>query len=131
MAHERHPQGHDAALARLHLRSWTNIGRPAALKTGTTDLLKDVYSVGYVPTLVTGVWMGNSNNEPMSSRDFNSAMGPGQLWRDYMKEVLDGVPVTDWERPGEHRASHASSPRPARSVVTARVFFRRISRRSR
>jgi membrane peptidoglycan carboxypeptidase len=78
---------------------WTNIGRPAALKTGTTDLLKDVYSVGYVPTLVTGVWMGNSNNEPMSARNFNSAMGPGQLWRDYMKEVLDGVPVTDWERP--------------------------------
>jgi hypothetical protein len=26
-------------------------------------------------------------------------MGPGQLWRDYMKEVLDGVPVSDWERP--------------------------------
>ena len=78
---------------------WTNIGRPAALKTGTTDLLKDVYSVGYVPTLVTGVWMGNSNNEPMSARNFNSAMGPGQLWRDYMKEVLDGVPVADWERP--------------------------------
>jgi membrane peptidoglycan carboxypeptidase len=78
---------------------WTNIGRPAALKTGTTDFLKDVYSVGYVPTLVTGVWMGNSNNEPMSSRNFNSAMGPGQLWRDYMKEVLDGVPVSDWERP--------------------------------
>jgi membrane peptidoglycan carboxypeptidase len=78
---------------------WTNIGRPAALKTGTTDLLKDVYSVGYVPTLVTGVWMGNSNSEPMSARNFNSAMGPGQLWRDYMKEVLDGVPVSDWERP--------------------------------
>ncbi len=78
---------------------WTNIGRPAALKTGTTDLLKDVYSVGYVPTLVTGIWMGNSNNEPMSARNFNSAMGPGQLWRDYMKEVLDGVPISDWERP--------------------------------
>lgn len=79
--------------------SWTNIGRPAALKTGTTDNLKDVYSVGYVPTLVTGVWMGNANGDPMSSRDFSSAMGPGQLWRDYMKEVLDGVPVADWERP--------------------------------
>ncbi|MEO8633429.1 MAG: transglycosylase domain-containing protein, partial [Chloroflexota bacterium] len=79
--------------------SWTNIGRPAALKTGTTDGLKDVYSVGYVPGLVTGVWMGNANGDPMSSRDFSSAMGPGQLWRDYMKEVLDGVPVADWERP--------------------------------
>src|SRR6266576_2355246 len=43
--------------------SWTNIGRVAALKTGTTDNLKDVYSVGYVPTLVTGVWMGNSNGD--------------------------------------------------------------------
>jgi len=79
--------------------SWTNIGRPAALKTGTTDDLKDVYSVGYVPQLVTGVWMGNSNGDLMSQRDFFSAMGPGQLWRDYMKEVLAGVEPKDWERP--------------------------------
>jgi membrane peptidoglycan carboxypeptidase len=78
---------------------WTNIGRQAALKTGTTDNLKDVYSVGYVPTLVTGVWMGNSNGDPMSSRNFNSAMGPGQLWRDYMKEALADTPATDWPRP--------------------------------
>src|SRR2546425_7104282 len=62
--------------------SWTNIGRVAALKTGTTDNLKDVYSVGYVPTLVTGVWMGNSNGDRMSTVDFASATGPGQLWRD-------------------------------------------------
>ncbi|MGH2450647.1 MAG: transglycosylase domain-containing protein [Candidatus Limnocylindria bacterium] len=78
---------------------WTNIGRPAALKTGTTDNLKDVYAVGYVPQLVTGVWMGNSDGDPMSSRDFSSAMGPGQLWRDYMNEVLTDVPAEDWERP--------------------------------
>ncbi len=79
--------------------SWTNIGRPAALKTGTTDNLKDVYSVGYVPTLVTGIWMGNNNGDPMSSVDFSSAMGPGQLWRDYMKEALADTPKSDWARP--------------------------------
>ncbi|MBI2772972.1 MAG: transglycosylase domain-containing protein [Chloroflexi bacterium] len=79
--------------------SWTNIDRPAALKTGTTDDLKDVYSVGYVPQLVTGVWMGNSNADLMSGRDFFSAMGPGQLWREYMKEVLTGVEKKDWEKP--------------------------------
>ena len=79
--------------------SWTNIGRVAALKTGTTDNLKDVYSVGYVPTMVTGVWMGNSNGDPMSHNDFSSAMGPGQLWRDYMKEALADTPATDWPRP--------------------------------
>ena len=59
--------------------SWTNIGRVAALKTGTTDNLKDVYSVGYVPTLVTGVWMGNSNGDRMSTVDFASATGPGSI----------------------------------------------------
>jgi 1A family penicillin-binding protein len=79
--------------------SWTNIGRVAALKTGTTDNLKDVYSVGYVPQLVTGVWMGNNNGDPMSSRDFSSAMGPGQLWRDYMKEAVADMPKQDWEKP--------------------------------
>src|SRR5436309_2607649 len=78
---------------------WTNIGRVAALKTGTTDNLKDVYSVGYVPTLVTGVWMGNSNGDRMSTVDFASATGPGQLWRDYMKEALADTPATDWPRP--------------------------------
>ena len=78
---------------------WTNIGRVAALKTGTTDNLKDVYSVGYVPTLVTGVWMGNSNGDRMSTVDFASATGPGQLWRDYMKEALADTPASDWPRP--------------------------------
>jgi membrane peptidoglycan carboxypeptidase len=79
--------------------AWTNIGRVAALKTGTTDNLKDVYSVGYVPTLVTGVWMGNSNGDRMSTVDFASATGPGQLWRDYMKEALADTPASDWPRP--------------------------------
>src|SRR5256885_2909255 len=79
--------------------SWTNIGRVAALKTGTTDNLKELYSVGDVPTTVTGAWMGNSNGEKMSTVDFASATGPGQLWRDYMKEALADTPATDWPRP--------------------------------
>ena len=78
--------------------SFTNIGRPAGLKTGTTDNLKDVYAVGFTPTLVTGVWMGNSNGDLM--RGISSAIGPGLLWRDYMREILEGFPATDWTRPG-------------------------------
>ncbi|GAC1698267.1 MAG: PBP1A family penicillin-binding protein [Candidatus Limnocylindrales bacterium] len=77
--------------------NFTNIGRPAGLKTGTTDNLKDVYAVGFTPTLVTGVWMGNSNGEVMQG--ISSALGPGILWREYMKEILNGFPVSDWQRP--------------------------------
>lgn len=80
---------------------WTNLGRPAALKTGTTDDMKDVYSVGYTPQIVTGVWMGNSDGTPMSSRDLSSAMGPGQLWRDFMRSAhtLLELKPEDWPRP--------------------------------
>ena len=75
---------------------FTNIGRPAGLKTGTTDNLKDVYAVGFTPTLVTGVWMGNSNGDQMQG--ISSAIGPGLLWRDYMKEIFADFPATDWKR---------------------------------
>src|SRR5207247_2474063 len=41
---------------------WTNIGRPAALKTGTTDNLQDVLAIGWTPQRLTARWMGNSAN---------------------------------------------------------------------
>ena len=75
--------------------TWTTIGRPAALKTGTTDDLRDVLAVGYVPQLLTAVWMGNSDNTSMSG--ISSAMGPGVLWRDFMKEALVRLQVpNEW-----------------------------------
>jgi membrane peptidoglycan carboxypeptidase len=76
---------------------WTNIGRPAALKTGTTDNLQDVLAIGYTPTRLTAIWMGNSDNSEM--RGISSALGPGVLWRDYMKTVVGGLPVTWYPRP--------------------------------
>ncbi|HEX4743378.1 MAG TPA: transglycosylase domain-containing protein [Candidatus Limnocylindria bacterium] len=79
--------------------NWTTIGRPAALKTGTTDNLQDVLAIGYVPQRLTAIWMGNANNEEM--RGITSAMGPGVLWRDYMKSVVGGLPVEDFKRPAD------------------------------
>jgi membrane peptidoglycan carboxypeptidase len=76
---------------------WTNIGRTAALKTGTTDNQKDVLAIGWVPERLTAVWMGNSDNTDM--RDITSAMGPGLLWQDYMKTVVGGIPATWYEKP--------------------------------
>ena len=76
---------------------WTNIGRPAALKTGTTDNLQDVLAIGFTPTRLTAIWMGNSDNSEM--RGISSALGPGVLWRDYMKTVVGGLPVTWYPKP--------------------------------
>ena len=76
---------------------WTNIGRPAALKTGTTDNLQDVLAIGYTPQRLTAIWMGNSDNSEM--RGISSALGPGVLWRDYMKTVVGGLPATWYPKP--------------------------------
>ena len=77
--------------------SWTTIGRPAGLKTGTTDNLQDVWAIGFTPQRLTGIWMGNADNSEM--RGITSAMGPGVLWRDYMKSVVGGLPPVWYEKP--------------------------------
>ncbi|MDQ2967420.1 MAG: penicillin-binding transpeptidase domain-containing protein, partial [Actinomycetota bacterium] len=77
--------------------SFTSIGRTAALKTGTTDNLQDVLAIGFVPQRLTAIWMGNSDNSEMHG--ISSALGPGILWRDYMKTVVDSLPATWYARP--------------------------------
>ena len=62
--------------------------RPAAVKTGTTDEYRDSWVVGYTPDLVTGVWVGNSNNSPM--KDVLGVAGAGQIWHDFMAGALAG-----------------------------------------
>ena len=67
--------------------------RPAGFKTGTTNEFKDVSGFGYVPgSLVTGVWMGNNNQDPMSNvlgEGLFSADGPLYLWHDFMVRALN------------------------------------------
>ncbi|MGH2472902.1 MAG: transglycosylase domain-containing protein [Candidatus Limnocylindria bacterium] len=76
---------------------FTSIGRPAGLKTGTTDDQKDVLAIGWVPQRLTAIWMGNSDNTEM--RGISSALGPGVLWRDYMKTVVGQLPPDWYARP--------------------------------
>ena len=36
-----------------------------AAKTGTTQDYRDAWTIGYTPSLVVGVWVGNNDNSPM------------------------------------------------------------------
>jgi membrane peptidoglycan carboxypeptidase len=73
------------------------IGRPAAAKTGTTTDWRDNWTVGYVPHLVTGVWVGNADNIPM--RDVSGITGAGPIWHDFMTDALHNEPVEQFPRP--------------------------------
>ncbi|WP_338442525.1 PBP1A family penicillin-binding protein [Synechococcus elongatus] len=62
------------------------IGYGAAGKTGTTNDGVDLWFIGYVPSrhLVTGVWLGNDDNQPTG----NSSSLAAQLWGNYMAQLL-------------------------------------------
>lgn len=63
-----------------------NLGLGEAGKTGTTNENRDLWFIGYIPSqeLVTGVWLGNDNNEPTNGGSGNAA----QLWGDYMGQAV-------------------------------------------
>ncbi len=73
------------------------IGRPAAVKTGTTTDYHDNWTVGYTPELVTGVWVGNANNTPMVN--LSGVSGAGPIWHDFMRTALNGKPETVFAPP--------------------------------
>ncbi len=85
------------------------LSRPAAAKTGTTDDFRDAWTIGYTPQLVTGVWVGNSDNQPMEH--VPGSRGAGPIWHDYMEEILASYPVEGFiEPPGlEHLVVDATS----------------------
>ncbi|MBU4360792.1 PBP1A family penicillin-binding protein [Patescibacteria group bacterium] len=73
--------------------------RPVATKTGTTNDYKDAWTMGFTPSLVAGVWVGNTRGEVMtgSAAGANTA---APIWREFMKRVFEETnPSADggWE----------------------------------
>lgn len=61
-------------------------GHDVGGKTGTTNDYRDAWFVGYVPDLVTGVWVGNDDNSSM--KRITGGMIPAQIWQDMMGEIV-------------------------------------------
>ncbi len=67
--------------------------RPAAGKTGTSQDFRDAWFVGYTPSLVTGVWVGNDDGEPMKRVGGGSL--PAQFWKNFMDRAHYGTEVAE------------------------------------
>jgi len=66
-------------------------GRPVAGKTGTTSDYHDAWFVGFTPQLLTGVWVGNDENQPMERVAGGSI--PAHLFKDFMDRALYGQEI--------------------------------------
>lgn len=58
---------------------------PSSGKTGTSQLHRDAYLVGFTPHgMITGVWAGNDDNTPMDPKPGSPA---ARLWHLYMAQI--------------------------------------------
>jgi len=84
-----------------------SIGRPAAGKTGTTDLSKAAWFIGYTPQLCTAVWVGKPTPTAMHRVTINGHFYaqvyggtiPAAIWKALMLGALSGVPVENFAAP--------------------------------
>ena len=64
-------------------------GLKVAGKTGTSQDFRDALFIGYVPGLITGIWVGNDDNKPM--RAVTGGDIPATLWKQYnVKRISSG-----------------------------------------
>ncbi|NHK29573.1 PBP1A family penicillin-binding protein [Parvularcula flava] len=71
--------------------SRANLGaRQSAGKTGTTNDWRDAWFVGYTGQLVTGVWVGNDDNNPMQKVTGGGV--PASIWKNFMLAAHEGKP---------------------------------------
>lgn len=80
-------------------RSFLQLGsRPVAAKTGTTQEFRDGWTLGYTPSLVTGVWVGNNDNSPIPGAEPGSRTA-APIWNEFMRRALEGTPIEQFTRP--------------------------------
>jgi len=71
--------------------------RPVAAKTGSTNDWRDAWTLGFTPQLVTGVWVGNSDNSEM--KNVPGAKGAAPLWHAVMEVGLKDEEIVPFARP--------------------------------
>ncbi len=60
-----------------------------AAKTGTTNDYRDAWTIGYTPSIATGVWVGNNDNSEMRRGAAGSVVA-APIWHNYMQQAVTG-----------------------------------------
>ena len=63
-------------------------GQEVAVKTGTTNNMRDNWTIGYTSDRLVAVWVGNNDNSPMSYVA-SGITGASPIWNKIMRSLLD------------------------------------------
>lgn len=98
-------QDNTARLAAFGPRSQLVIdGQVVSAKTGTTNDLKDNWTVGFTPEFLVIAWVGNNDGKPMNQALVSGVTGAAPIFNDLMTFVLNGRQPQWPEKPGDVQA---------------------------
>jgi len=75
------------------------INRPSAGKTGTTDDNADAWYMGYIPQLITGVYVGFDKNKHTLGDEETGSRAAAPIWADFMKNATPTMPILPFGQP--------------------------------
>jgi membrane peptidoglycan carboxypeptidase len=68
-------------------------GIGTSVKTGTTNDVKDNWTMGYTRNVVVGVWVGNNNGDPL--RNSSGLTGAAPIWNSVMTSIYTTPGILD------------------------------------
>ena len=93
---------------------------------GTSDEARDLWFIGYIPQVVSGVWLGNDNNDPT----WGSSSTAASTWHQFMAQAVQKMPVVAFpprpELEGRIGSIKAQKLKPKR-IILGRIRPKRLT----
>ncbi|MBI5614050.1 transglycosylase domain-containing protein [Candidatus Gottesmanbacteria bacterium] len=70
-----------------------------SVKTGTTDDLRDNWTIGFTPLALVATWVGNNDSSPMNPSLVSGVTGAAPIWNKLIRKVLEKKPDILPKRP--------------------------------
>lgn len=65
-----------------------------SVKTGTTDDLRDNWTIGFTPEVLVATWVGNNDFTPMNQYLVSGVTGAAPIWNKLISHYLEGMKET-------------------------------------
>ena len=76
-------------------------GHHVAVKTGTTNDVKDNWTIGFTPDYLVATWVGNTDNSPMNKNLVSGITGAAPMWNEMMTNLVKDMPDRVWAAPSD------------------------------
>ena len=87
--------------------------RPVAGKTGTSEGGRDLWFIGSIPQLTTGVWLGYDDSRETKSTSVVATLA----WRDFMAPISKNLPVRQFPPKPQLSGTYKGDAKPAKPEV--------------